>query len=297
MYTQFFGNYLYSKGYVTKEQLISAMQCQPKDKALVAALSLFNGFMSAGEIEYVKQLQAESTKNFGELAIENGYLTQQQVLDIFNSPKPNFLILGELFVEEGVFSYEKFEYILADYRSQHEFLDMELNQENKEDIQRLLNNFALLSETSIPEFGQSYFELLFNNLVRYIGEDFITLPPEVCKEFATDHCVSQTINGINVIKIYLNMDSSTAINFAERYTNEAFPLFNEYVEASIEDFINLHNGLFIVNASNSNSNELSLGIIEHNDHDLLSFDTVTYSFPIYYSFGIVHILMEIKSYV
>ena len=197
--------------------------------------------------------------------------------------------------EDGVFDYQQFENILADYRSQHEFLDMEMNQENKEDIQKLLNSFALLSETAIPEFGQSYIELLFNNLVRYVGEDFIALPPEVCTVFATDHCVSQTVNGKYVINTYLNMDSSTAINFAERYTNEAYAVFDEYVAASIEDFINLHNGLYIVNASNSHSSELTLGTIEQKDHSLLSFETVTYSFPLYYSFGIVHLLLEIVS--
>lgn len=295
MYTQFFGNYLFSKGYVTKEQLISAMQRKPKDNAQVGILSLYFGYMSSSEIEYIRQLQNESGRKFSELSIENGYLTQSQVLELLNGEKPNFLTLGQIFVEDGVLNYEKLENILADYRSQHEFLDMEMNQENKDDIQRLLDSFSLLSETAIPKFGQSYLELLFNNLVRYIGDDFIALPPDSCTEFATEHCVSQSINGSYLINTYLNMDSSTAINFAERYTNDAFAVFDEYVAASIEDFINLHNGLFIVNASNNNSNELTLGVIDHKDNALLAFETSTYSFPIYYSFGIIHFLMEIIS--
>lgn len=295
MYTQFFGNYLFSKGYVTKEQLIPALMRQPKDTVHIGTLALYSGYMSANEIEYIRQLQIEQGRKFGELAIEHGYLTSEKVLELLNAQKPNFLVLGQILIEDGVFTYEQFENILTDYRSQHEFLDMELNEDNKDDIKRLLNSFSLLSETAIPEFGKTYLELLLNNFVRFIGDDFTALPPDNCTEFPMECCVSQSINGGYVVNTYLCMDKATATEFACRYTDEYFPEFDEYVDASIEDFVNLHNGLFIVNASNESSNELSLGIIERNDDIILNFENPAYYFPIYYPFGIIHFIMEIVS--
>lgn len=293
MYNQFFGNYLFSKGYVTKEHLISAIIRQTKEIVHVSTLALYSGYMSAQEVKYVIDIQKEEGKKFSEVAIAHGFLTQEQVLELLNTKSPDFLLLGQILINDGVFTYEQFENILTDYRSQSEFLELELNQSNKDDIQRLIDSFSIISEAAIPAFGQSYLELLFNNFVRYIGDDFTTLPPSLCTEFATEHCVSQSINGSYVVNTYINISEETSISFAERYTQESFTEYDEYVAASLEDFINLHNGLFIVNASNSNSNELTLGTLAPHNNTILNFEHTTYVFPIYYPFGIIHFIMEI----
>lgn len=297
MYTQFFGNYLFTEGYVNKEQLLSALARQPKELVRVSTLALYSGYMSAQEIEYVVNLQNESGKKFSELAIEHGYLSQSQVVELLNTKAPDFMILGQILINDGVFTLTEFENILTDYRSHSEFLDLELNEENKNDIQRLIDGFSIISEASIPEFGKSYIKLLFNNLVRYIGDDFSSLPPSSSTEFATECCVSQIIEGSYIVNTYLNMDKDTAIAFAERYSGEVFMEYNEYVTAAVEDFLNLHNGLFIVNASNNNSNELCIAVLNQHTDTILSFDHPTYLFPICYPFGIVYYIMEVISLV
>lgn len=295
MYTQFFGNYLFSNGYVTKEQLLSALSREAKTNVHLSTLALFSGYMSAPEIEYVISLQDEENKRFSELAIIYGYLSKDQVVELLNAKTPDFLVLGQILIDDGVFSYTEFENILTDYRSQTEFLDLELNEENKNDFHRLIDGFSIISEAAIPDFGKSYLELLYSNFVRYIGDDFASLPPSICTEFATECCVSQTIEGHYVINTYLNMDADTALAFAERYSGESYTEVDEYVIASIEDILNLHNGLFIVNASNDSSNELSIGVIEHHPNTIINFAGTTFLFPICYPFGVVYYIMEIVS--
>ena len=147
MYNQFFGNYLFSKGYVTKEHLLSALIRQTKEMVHISMLALYNGYMSAPEVEYVTNLQKEEHKKFSEIAIEYGFLSQEQVLSLLNTKAPDFLVLGQILIHDGVFTFEQFENILTDYRSNSELLDMELNPENGDEIQQLLNNFSLLSES------------------------------------------------------------------------------------------------------------------------------------------------------
>ena len=295
MYSQFFGNYLFSNGHVTKEQLLSALSRQAKVAIQVRMLALYSGYMSSQEIEYVIELQKEDGKNFSEIAIKYGYLTQEQVIELLNNKAPDFLILGQILISDGVFSYAEFENILTDYRSQAEFLDFELNEENRNDFHRLVEDFSIVSEFAIPDFGKSYLELLFNNFVRYIGDDFSSLPPSLCNEFATEHCVSQMIKGSYVVNTYFNMDSSTAIAFAERYSGDTYDEVDEYVLAAIEDILNLHNGIYIVNESNDTLNELSIGVVNHHHDEIISFDKATFLFPICYSFGIIYFVMEIIS--
>ena len=154
-------------------------------------------------------------------------------------------------------------------------------------------NFRKVSEV-LPQ--KSYLELLFNNFVRYIGDDFSTLPPSLCTEFPTEYCISQKIDGPYIVNTYFNMDEATAHAFAERYAGEPYFEVDEYVIASIEDMLNLQNGLFIVNASNESSNEFCIGTIGQHINTIANFERNTFLFPICYSFGIIYFMMEIIHY-
>ena len=88
------------------------------------------------------------------------------------------------------------------------------------------------------------------------------------------------------------MSKETAIEFAKRYASEDFTEFDEYVQASVEDFLNLVNGVFCVNMSNSFNVELML------DPPLSSTDAVigggqdTFLLPVLYSFGTINFLIS-----
>ena len=293
MFNQFFGNYLFSKGYVTKDQLLPALALQAKTFLHVSMKALYLGYMSAHEIQHINELQEEEGKNFSELAIKYGYIDHHQMMELLDTTVPDFLILGQILIKDGVFTYEEFENILTDYRSQSEFLDFELNEENQNDFHRLIEDFSIVSEASIPTFGKAYLELLFNSFALYIGEDFSTLPPSFCSEMATEYCVSQTVEGSYVVNTYFNMDEATALAFAERYSGDTYQEIDEYVMASIDDLLNLQNGLFIVNASNESSKDFSIGVLDHCPNTIKNFGPTTFLFPICYPFGIIYFIMEI----
>ena len=82
MFSQFFGNYLFSNGHVTKEQLLPALERQSKTSIQVSTLALYSGYMSAQEIQHVIQLQEEEGKKFSEIAINYGYMDQHQVMEL-----------------------------------------------------------------------------------------------------------------------------------------------------------------------------------------------------------------------
>lgn len=293
MYTQFFGSYLLSNGYVNKKQLINALKRQEEETLKVRTLALHAGYITAHELEDILAIQRVTGKKFSEVVIEQGYVTQEQLLELINGKHPHFLALGQLLVEDGVFSYSTFEKILLDYNSHSEYIELEFNEDNVDSIRQMIDNFSVVAETAIPDFGKSYLELLFRNLARNIGDDYSTLPPSPCTEVATEICVSQMIQGGYEVNTYLNMDESTALAFAERYAGDTFTDIDEYVTASIEDVLNMHNGLFIVNASNDSLNELTISVLEHHTNKILNFRNPAFMFPICYPFGIIYFIMEV----
>ena len=172
MYSQFFGNYLFSNGHVTKEQLLPALTRQSSTSILVSTKALYSGYMSAQEIQHVIGLQQEEGKKFSEIAIKYGYLDQHQVMELLDTPSPAFLALGQILINDGVFSYEEFESILTDYRSQSEFLDLELNEENQNDFHRLVKPVLPLFLFGIFLLFQKH---LFQTLENLIWNYYLTI--------------------------------------------------------------------------------------------------------------------------
>lgn len=297
MYTQFFGNYLLDRNAVTQQQLFDAMQKQSSARMKLGTLAMHAGYMTATEVDNVVIQQTHKDQKFGELAVDMGYLTNEQVMELLKSQSPDFLLLGQILVEDGVLTNSDLETLMTDYRSDNEMIELDMTADNHEIIQRLLTKFFVTSEIPPSRFGVMFVELLFNNFVRFVGEDFTILNCVECDAYPVECCVKQSVLGDYSITSYLSMEEATAIEFASRYAGESFEAFDEYVQAAMEDFLNLHNGLFIVNVSNESSIELSISAPEVVDGPIIDFTDRTYLFPVLYSFGNVHFIFEIHKIV
>ncbi len=291
MYAQFFGNYLLSRNIVTRKQLIEAMCKKSSIQIKLGTLAIHAGYMTANEVDRVIILQTHQDKRFGEIAIKEGYLTEMQVTELLSKQTPDFLLLGQALVEDGIIDNEQLQDLIIDYQSDSELEAFEYSSETLAAIDRMIEKFFVLAERPLSQYEVAFFRLLLNNLIRFIGDDFTLVPPSLCKEYPTNYCVSQKVNGAFSVCPYLDMPESVAISFASRYVGDTYTSFDEYVQASIEDFLNLHNGLFTVNMSNDFSIELTLEPPTVEEKDLLTFTEETYLLPIIYPFGTLYFIL------
>ncbi len=294
MHTQFFGNFLLNKGVISPEQLIDVLKIRSSAHKKLGTLAIHSGYMSANEVEDVFITQTHYDKRFGELAIELGYLTQEQVDELLTIQLPDYMLLGQILVEQNILTHVEFENLITEYKSIYEIYDLELIEEQQHMVDKLLSNFYLPEDLPHAEYILSYLTLLFNDLVRFIGEDFTTLDIINLPEVPVSFCVSQEIEGTFSFLSALDMEQDAAIAFAGRYVDEEFEEFNEYVNASMEDFLNLHNGLYSVNMSNDYSMELHLQPPQSHENTLLATDHPFYMLPVIFSFGTINFLFSIK---
>lgn len=293
MYSQLFGSFLLRKGVITPEQLSVAISKVSGSHIKLGTLAIHNGYMAAPEVDEVCFLQTREDKRFGELAIERGYLTEHQVRDLLKMQTPDFLLLGQVLVDEQLLTNGELETLIIDYQSENEITDMELNSENMDKVRKLIEHFFIVAEIPVTDYSVMYMELLFNNLVRFIGDDFTPLTPIPCSEYPVSYCVTQAMDGnVNCIS-RIEMSPETAVPFASRYAKEDFTEFDEYVQASLEDFINLHNGLFIVNMSNEHSIELQLEPPVASSETTLSLNPASFVLPITYTFGTINFIVSL----
>ena len=293
MYAQFFGNYLLAQEVVTREQLIQALQKMSSTQIKLGTLAIHAGYMTAGEVDRIIIEQTHQDKRFGELAVSEGYLTEMQVAELLQSQQPDFLLLGQALVEEGIINNQQLQDLIIDYQSLNELDDITYTDETADSVKRMLENFFIVAERPLSSYEVSFFQLLLNNLLRFIGDDFTLVTPSQIREYPVNYCVSQKIDGDFSVRVYLDMTQEVGVEFASRYVNDTFTEFDEYVQSSLEDFLNLHNGLFNVNISNESSVELSLDPPRIESEELLVFETETFMLPLVFSFGSVYFIFEV----
>ncbi len=294
MYAQFFGNFLLSRDIITREQLLSAMEKKATRRIKLGTLAMHAGYMSANEVEHIKILQTHQDRKFGELAIESGILTKEQVDELLKAQVPNFLLLGEVLVDEGIIDNYQLETLVNEYESESGLYALEYDEDPREKIETMLKQYMQAADNNINEYELLYNVLLFNNLVRFIGEDFTPIYSTVCTEYPKNFCITQKITGPFDITLYIDMPESVCIAFASRYVGEDFEQFDEYVQASIEDFANLHNGLYCVNLSNTKNVELQLMPPEIVSDPVLMFEHQAFLMPIIFPFGSVNFIFELN---
>ena len=295
MYTQFFGNFLLNKGVLTSEQLLDALKEKATTKMKLGTLAIHEGMMTSNEVDNIVIMQTHQNKRFGELAVEDGYLTPEQLDFLLTQQVPDYLLLGQILIEKGILTNSQFENLIIDYQSENEIYDLDLHTEQHEVIQKMLQRFCTFDDPKLSERFSNYLELFFNNLIRFIGEDFTPLDPMPCSEYPAEYAVRQMIKGTTTVSSIIDIDEASAIGFASRYVGEPFVEFDEYVKASLEDFLNLHNGLFIVNISNEFSEDLSLTPPEVRTRNTsLPLEENTFLIPLIYPFGTVHFIISVN---
>lgn len=295
MYTQFFGNYLLEKNIITTEQLLNALKEQSKVHLKLGTLAMHEGYMTANEVDTIVIMQTHEDKKFGELAIEEGYLTQEQVEALLEAQKPDYLLLGQVLIEQGILTNVQFENIIVEYQSENELYDTDFSDFQKKKFDEMLSSIGNFSDKQQEERLAEYLQLLITNLIRFIGNDFTILSPMPCNEYPSVYCVKQLIQGNFVIESYLDTNETTAVEFASRYANDTFTEFDEYVKASLEDFLNLHNGLFNVNMSNAYSYELMLTPPEVLTYQVIPFEKEHFILPVIYPFGTINFVFSITT--
>ena len=293
MFIQFFGGYLLSKGVVTAEQLIAAMEKESSVYIQLDTLAMHAGLMTPEQIEDVRIAQTHNDKHFGEVCVEKGYLTQMQVNELLISQYPQYLLLGQILEENGVFDQTTFHELVQAYINDNQIREEDLPNETGETVFSMLNEYCSEMESPNKAYQLEYLNLLLNNLVRFIGDDFTLLRPVMrSSSYPTQKYASQRITGIYEVTSVLDMAEDTAVAFASRYVSEEFEEFDEYVQASIEDFLNLYNGLSNVNIPNSYSVELGLEPPVSGDDYAIEDSQCAYIFPALFPFGIVNIVLS-----
>lgn len=250
MFSQYFGNFLLNKGLVTASQLNRAIELQKTAHLKLGVLCVNAGYMTPEQIEEVHQKQMQVDKRFGELAIELGYLTQEQLDEILSTQKHSHLLLGQVLIDEKILTIDQFTEALNQYKAENSLSDEQFEAIKKGDIDTLVDTVLKLGDSEKATAIKDYLTLFAKNMIRFVEDQIRMEPVNNCETLSNEWLVYQNIFGDATYFTAILSNEKVLLDIASKYAQEELAEVDELAEASIGEFLNLHNGIFTVNMSN-----------------------------------------------
>ena len=292
MFTQFFGNYLLRRQLVTPQQLSEALTIQKNTRLRLGVLAINAGLLTAEQVEKAHIEQQRTDKRIGDVMVEMNFLTREQVEELFKTQPAGHLLLGQALVDKGYMTNAGFESAINSYKAENSISDSDISNADEALAMKLISNFYKFDADIRSDYIRSYISMLFKNLIRFIGYDFAPLE-SVNSENIIRNVVMQDISGGMNMSTMIYGDDSVMVELASRFSGEALDDYDEYTQACVSEFLNLHNGLFAVNISNDKGVELQF----EPQCCYETFDMVGLSracvIPVNYSFGTVNFVIQL----
>ena len=114
----FFGQYLVSQGHVSQQQLDDAVQFQEQHNLPLGAVALSKALMSERQVLIVHAQQARTDKQFGQIAVERGFLSRAQLDELLREQSEARILLGEALIQRQSVSREDLNLALINYHTE-----------------------------------------------------------------------------------------------------------------------------------------------------------------------------------
>lgn len=251
MFSQYFGHYLLNKGLIKPEQLADALEYQKSVHLKLGVIAVNAGCMTPTQVEQIHDMQKKVDKRFGELAIEKGYINEEQLNTMLNTQKQGHLMLGQALIDRNYFTLDELQNALDNYKKENGMSNRQFNVIRKDDAQEIEQIFQNYGENQMSNTYSDYVTLLIKNIIRFIDDNPTIEINQLKSDVVTEWYAWQDIHGKINIHTAIASDTEVFVKFAAKFAQEDITEPDELAQASVGEFLNLHNGIFLVNMSNN----------------------------------------------
>jgi CheY-specific phosphatase CheX len=287
MFSQYFGQYLLKKEYLTTEQLKTALEYQQSVRLKLGVLAVNAGYMNSQQAKLVHEMQSKFDKRFGELAVESGYLKEEQVEELLSSQSFGYLLLAQALIDKNYITLEKFEESIHEYKKEYNISEGQFLALQSDDVDEIINVYVNVEDDKAGLEIKHYISLFMRNIIRFIDSEVYTNEIVKVEEYQTKCAVSQKIKNSISLQTYINAEENVFVKLASRFAEEELSSVDEMAKDSVGEFLNLNNGLYLVGMSN-------MGIELDMESQLVVFEktiSASYVLPIELPFGKIELIL------
>lgn len=250
MFSQYFGHYLLNRNLITREELVKALDFQKSVHVKFGVIAVDKGFMTSNQVDEVHEKQKQMDKRFGEIAVESGYLTDEQVEALISHQKQGHLYLAQALVDLEIMTMDQFSNALTDYKKEYSLSDDQFEAIRSGNIETLVESILIGKDADVQEKYSNYLSLFAKNMIRFIDDQVYLEIDENATVEQGNWLVCQEITGDAPLFTALNLNDNTLLHIASVYAEEEITSVDELAKDAVSEFLNLHNGIYLVNMSN-----------------------------------------------
>ncbi|MGE5398132.1 MAG: hypothetical protein ACM3MK_11455 [Chitinophagales bacterium] len=286
MFNQYFGNYLLNRSIISNESLKEALQVSDSTRVKLGVLAINAGLLTAAQVNEIQGLQKTMDKRIGEIAVLKGYLTANQVDELLGQQKNSYTQLSQTLVDMNLMTMEQLEKALNDYKRDSGLTLEQFTAIQQGDMETVVRSFLTSTDSGYTRTLQDYVLLMMNSIVRFLGQVPILKQPPVAT-IESNIAARQDIVGPFTMASYVAMDKQTFVKVAQQYSGIAIDSISELAESSVAEFLNLNNGLFIINMDNQ-------GINMHLEPPVIipNYSVKSIAIPCQTDLGVINVILE-----
>ena len=250
MFSQFFGNYLLRRKFITLDQLKEVLALQDTVRVKLGILAMDAGYMTAEQVDRTHRLQTSMDKRFGEIAIDEGFLDEDQLSELLGQQNKRHLLISQALVDRNHLSFEQVEKVFEDYKKDSGLSESEFDALKNNDIDSVAAALIKMPDLGQEHVYNEYFALFVRNVVRFIDNGILFDRSEKISEQEFDCLIHQEMDGrFKIFTGFAGPEDGMA-EFASRFGRCEVNGMDEMACDSLGEFMNIQNGLFLSKLSN-----------------------------------------------
>lgn len=291
MFSVFFGQFLLNQGVIDAKSLNKLLDLSKQTRVKLGVLAINSGLMTADNVNKVNQLQAKVDKRFGEIAIDEGFLTEPELGLLLSVQESEQMKLSQALIDEHIMTFEDVEKYIRLYRETYSLNDDDFEALKDGNSKVIIDAYLNFGTDSFAELYKEYITLFYKNMVRFIDASVHLDHLEIITDKQYDCIIRQDIIGPKRIYTGFAGDSEVLIKIASEYADESFHSLDDYAQDALGEFLNLSNGLYLVNLSDYGV-EMSLQIQNIQKNFKIEANKV-YAIPMYTTHGKIDLLLSL----
>lgn len=246
------GNYLVETGKIKKDDLLKVLESLNETRVKMGLLAVTEGMMTIEQAEAVNQLQATMDKRFGDIAVEKGYLTDEQISNLLKKQGNTYLAFAQALVNADLLQMKDLEEVMDGFQQKNGFAKSDMEDLRSDEPERIVPLF-LPGEAMVCKDMAG---LIIRTLIRcvdrhiYMGKaaviDKITMQKGAFQKI-TDF--TAPVAGFEEIELGFVEEDGGLMAMTTAFCKESEPLEEEDALDAAGEFLNWVNGLYATSLS------------------------------------------------
>lgn len=247
MINRLFGSYLVESGRLTKSQLEACFVEQSKVRVKLGLIAVSEKMMTVEQADEVNHLQTIIDKRFGDIAIEKGYLSEEQVSRLLGLQGNEYLSFAQTVTDKGFMTIADIENALSDYQKAYGFTATDIDALKSGDSDRIV---PLYIPSECDPFQLEHIQVALRLIVRLINNSVYIGRASIVSELECENFAYQSLEGDSDVTIGFSGPNTSLLSIASPYAGEEFDNTDLDALDAVAEFTNNVNGLFATGLGN-----------------------------------------------